>query len=331
MAREKIAIDLGNSQTKIYKAGYGLVLSEPTVIASSSAGDEKVGKEAKKMVGKTASDTRIVFPLFEGEVVSQKYAVKIISNFLKKVEVKSGFNSKAVVSVPCGLGADGLKKLESAMREAGLGSVDFVEAPILSALGQNLILNDFNPHFIVDMGAGNTNIGAVSSEGVIAGVSVNIGGNSIDTALIDFIAEHAGLQIGLNTAEKIKIQIGSLVEGDNLSTLVNGRDVSTGKPRSIIIKASDIKGVLESYYDKVAELSLKVLAKLPPEVSACIRHAGIYVGGGLASVYGLEDYFTEKFGMKINLAENPQTAVAFGGGVLLSDEHLLKKLRLELK
>ncbi len=331
MARERIAIDLGNSQTKIYKTGYGLVLSEPTVMAIGSAGEDKIGKEAKKLVGKTASATKIVFPLFEGDVVSPKYAVKILSHFLSKIEFNSGFNSKAIVSVPCGLSADSLKKLENAVREAGVGSVDFVEAPILSALGQNLILNDFNPYFIVDMGAGNTNIGAVSSEGVIAGVSVNIGGNSIDTALIDFIAEHAGLQIGLNTAEKIKIQIGSLVERDNLSTLVNGRDVTTGKPRSVIIKASDIKGVLENYYDKVAELSLKVLAKLPPEVSACIRHAGIYVAGGSASVFGLEDYFTTKFGMKINLSENPQTAVAFGGGVLLSNENLIKKLRLEIK
>ena len=331
MAREKIAIDFGNSQTKIYKTGDGLVLLEPTVISVGSAGDTKIGKEAKKLVGKTASDTKIIFPMFEGEVVSEPFAIKVLSNFLQKTEVKTGGFTKAIVSVPCGLSADALKGVESVITGAGIGSVDFVEAPILSALGQNLILNDFNPHFIIDMGAGNTNIGAVSSEGVIAGISVNIGGNSIDTALIDFIAEHSGLQIGLNTAEKMKIQIGSLVEKDNLSTLINGRDVTTGKPRSVCIKASDIKAVLEGYYDKIAELSLQVLAKLSPEVSACVRHAGIYVAGGTASVYGLEDYYSKKFGMKVNVAENPKTAVAFGGGVLLSDDTMLKKVRIEIK
>ncbi len=330
MASEKLVIDFGNAQTKIYKLGAGLVLSEPT-IATVSTTDNKVkavGNEAKKLLGKTASDTKIVYPIFEGEVVSDKVAVAVLNDFIKKTESKSLLGVNAVMSVPCGVTSKTLKQLENVASSVGVTKVHFVEAPILSALGQNLTLTDFSPYFIIDMGAGTTNVAAVSLEGVIAGISVNIGGNGIDTAIIDFIAENYGLQIGVGSAEKLKIQIGSLIEHDTLSTVVNGRDVLTGKPRAISVKASDIREVILGYYDKVAEVALKVLAKLPPEVSAEIRHAGLYVSGGPASVFGLEDYYAKKFGMQISIAENPQTVVAFGGGQLQSNPVALKKLEL---
>jgi rod shape-determining protein MreB len=334
MAVEKLAIDFGNAVTKIYKLGAGMVLVEPTVAAVSSRENKAkvIGDDAKKLIGKTAEGTKIVFPVSEGDIVSEKVASSILSGFMKKIEAGSKFlGTKALVSVPCGVDGALIKKLETVMGSVGITSVDFVEAPILSAIGQNLTLTDFSPYFIIDMGAGNTNIAAVSLEGVIAGVSVNLGGNNVDTALIDYIADNYGLFIGVATAEKIKLKIGSLVEYDSLATVVNGRDVTTGKPRSISLKSSEIYEVIKKYYDTVADISLKVLAKLPPEVSAEIRHSGIFVSGGSASVYGLEDYFTEKFGMQISVSDNPQTAIAFGGGMLLADAKKLKKLKVKIE
>lgn len=334
MATERLALDFGTAETKIYKLGSGMVLAEPTVAAVST--DDKfkiraVGKDAKKLIGKTAEKTKIVFPMFEGEVVSDKVATAVLSEFLDKIEFKGGIlGGSVVVSVPCGASFDLLRKIESIAVGAGIGTVDFVEAPILSAIGQELTLTEFSPYFIIDMGAGNTNIAAVSLEGVIAGISVNMGGNSIDTALIDFIAEEYGLQIGLVTAEKLKVKIGSLIDNDTLSSVVNGRDLTTGKPRSISISAKDIKSVVEKYYQAISELALKVLAKLPPEVSAEIRHAGIYVSGGGAKIYGLEDYFTKKFGMQVTIAKNPSYCTAFGGGIALGNPKLLKKIKVKI-
>ena len=334
MATERLALDFGTAETKIYKLGSGMVLAEPTVAAVST--DDKfkiraVGKDAKKLIGKTAEKTKIVFPMFEGEVVSDKVATAVLSEFLDKIEFKGGIlGGSVVVSVPCGASFDLLRKIESIAVGAGIGTVEFVEAPILSAIGQELTLTEFSPYFIIDMGAGNTNIAAVSLEGVIAGISVNMGGNSIDTALIDFIAEEYGLQIGLVTAEKLKVKIGSLIDNDTLSSVVNGRDLTTGKPRSISISAKDIKSVVEKYYQAISELALKVLAKLPPEVSAEIRHAGIYVSGGGAKIYGLEDYFTKKFGMQVTIAKNPSYCTAFGGGIALGNPKLLKKIKVKI-
>ncbi len=334
MAVEKIAVDFGSSQTKIYKLGFGMVLSEPTVAAVFS--DEKsnvraIGKDAKKLIGKTVEKTKIVNPVIDGEVVSEKIAVSVLDNFLKKIEFKTFLGGgKALVSVPSGANQTLIKKYESVLLDAGVASVDFAYAPILSAIGQDLTLTDFTPYFIIDMGAGITDIATVSLEGVIAGISVNMGLNKIDTALIDYIAEEYGLQIGILTAEKLKIQIGSLMENDVLSAVVNGRDLSTGKPRSISITSKAIRNVLCTFYDTVAELALKVLAKLPPEVSAEIRHAGIYISGGGAKIFGLEEYYLKKFGMPINVATNPEMCVAFGGGIALGDGKLLKKIKIKV-
>lgn len=330
MATIKIGVDLGTSDTKIYSVGSGIVLNEPTVTALSQdgAGEIKaVGLEAKKLIGKTAENTKIVFPVFEGEVVNETLATEMLSRFLKKTKCKKNFSSTvAVFSVPCGMEEVQIKKLSRVAERAGIASSYFVEVPILSAIGMNIPLTESTPCFLIDMGGGTTNVAALSLDGVIAGISVSLGGKNIDTRLIDYIADAYGLQIGLLTAERIKTQIGSLYEADTLSTVVNGRDLETGRPRSIVLKAVDIFKPISEYYDKIFSIASSVLAKLPPEVSAEIRHAGIYISGGGASVAGLEEYYRKKFNMAINIAEEPSLSVVLGLGATVASTELLKKV-----
>ncbi len=335
MAAIKLAIDLDSSYTNIYMLGGGLVLSEPTV--ATVAQDEKaeikaIGAEAKKLIGKTAKNTKIVFPVFEGEIVNEKVAVAILNEFLTKIGVANRIGGcHALFSVPCGVTADMLDKYRLVCKKCGISKVFFVETPLLSALGQRIPLNDSTPCFVIDMAGGTTNIGAVSLDGVIAGISVNFGSNKISTDIIDFVAENYGLQIGLLTAERLKNEIGSLAKNDALTAVVNGRDVKTGTPRSISIRAMDIYEPVAKYFDKISELALTVLRKLPPEVSAEIRHAGIYLSGEASSLYGLEKYYGEKFSMKINIAEKGMMSVALGGGVALGDADLLKKIAISTR
>ncbi len=332
MATVKLAIDLDSAYTNIYMLGGGLVLSEPTVAAvgqDDKAEVKAVGAEAKKLIGKTAKNTKIVFPVYEGEIVNEKVATSILSAFLKKLEIKNKLTScHALFSVPCGVTAEMLDKYRLVAKKCGISRVYFIETPLLSALGQRIPLNDSTPCFIIDMAGGVTNIGAVTLDGVIAGISVNFGSNKISTDIIDFVAENYGLQIGLLTAERLKKEIGSLLDNDALSTVVNGRDVKTGTPRAISLRAMDILEPVAKYFDKISELALTVLKKLPPEVSAEIRHAGVYVSGEGSCLYGLEKYYAEKFGMKINVADNGQMSVALGGGVALGDKELLNKIAI---
>ncbi len=335
MAVEKLAIDFDSVNTNIYMVGGGLVLSEPTVAAVSLDSKNEVkatGEDARKLIGKTAKNTKIVFPVFEGEIVNEKVAVGLLNSYLEKIGVKNGFvGSRVLFSVPCGVTSDIIEKYNKVAKNCGMGKVFFAEAPILSALGQRIPLNDSSPCFVIDMAGGTTNIAAVSLDGIIAGISVNFGANKISTDIMDYVADKFGLQIGLLSAEKLKKEIGSLDSSDALATIVNGRDLKTGAPRSVSIKAMDIIEPVSKYYDKIAELAIAVLKKLPPEVCAEIRHAGIYVSGVASTAYALEKYYSGKFGMKINVAENGAMAVALGGGIAMGDAHLLKKVALSLK
>ena len=332
MGAIKLSIDFGSLYTNIYMLGSGLVLSEPTVAAVGQDAKNEVkvvGDEARKLIGKTSKNTKIVFPVFEGEIVNEKVAIGLLSAFLKKIEIKNLFlNCTAIFSVPCGVTCEILDKYKRVAKACGINKVYFAEAPLLSALGQRVPMNDSTPCFLIDMAGGTTNVAAVSSDGVIAGLSVNFGANKVSTDIIDYLAENYGLQVGLLTAERLKKEIGSLAKNDTLSAVVNGRDIETGAPKAISLKAMDIFTPVSAYYDKVAEIANSVLQKLPPEVSAEIRHAGIYISGIASSVYALEQYYFDKFGIKINVCENGLMAVALGGGVALGNNDLLKKLTL---
>ncbi len=330
---DKISIDFDSLYTNIYKLGSGLVLSEPTVatVGVDGKGEIKaIGIDAKKLIGKTAEKTKIVFPVFEGEIVNEKVASKLLNAFLNKIGITSKiFGAQAIISVPCGASAEMIDKYENVAKSSGISKVCFAEAPILSALGQRLPLNDFSPCFLIDMAGGTTNIAALSLDGIIAGFSVNFGANKVSTDIIDYVAETYGLQIGLLTAERLKKEIGSLMDDDGLVTVVNGRDIISGSPRAVSLKAVDLLIPVKKYYEKVLELATSLLTKLPPEVSAEIRRSGLYVAGVGAKIYGLEAFYTNKLAMKVTISENPDMAVALGGGIALGNSDVLKKIMIK--
>lgn len=329
-----LAIDMGTSMTNIYQLGSGVVLSEPSVVAVSSAEREvkAVGLDAKRLIGKTAENTSIIFPVSEGLISDENMAVVMLSYFLKKIQAK-GFMKKirAAVSVPCGLESVELYKFAAVLRACGIRDFDFIENPICCALGMNVPLTEFSPCFTIDMGGGCTNIAALSLDGIIAGMSVNMGGGNVDAQIIDYIAYKYNLKIGLLTAERVKMQIGSLLENDATSAVINGRDVETGRPRSVSLTAAELFPPLKVYYDKTIEMAWKVMKKLPAEVSAEIRHAGLYVTGGCSAVAGLDYYVKEKLEMEINLCEAPETSAVTGAGILLGNYKLLDKVKTEIQ
>ncbi len=335
MRNNAIAIDLGSVNTVIYQLGSGVVLSEPSVVALSVNGKSSiraVGSEAKKLIGKTAETTKIVFPIVEGEIADVKNATAMTENFLNKITLrKLSLRPKALVSVPCGIENDEIKKYAKVLSGAGVYNADFVESPILTALGLGIPVSESTPCVIIDVGGGTTNIAAVSLDGVIAGVNVNMGGRNVDAMIINRIADLFGLRIGMLTAEKIKTQIASLIEGDATRTVINGRDIESGKPRSVSVSASDVLLPVAAFFDKIFEIASMVMAKLPAEVSAEIRRSGVYFSGGVSRLPGLDGYFREHMAIRANVFEDPEMTAAIGGGILLGNEKLLKKVRIEKK
>ena len=329
----KLAIDLGSSVTKIFKIGSGIVLAEPSCVAVTSGSNivKAIGEDAKRLIGKTAEFTTIVFPVFEADIVNENMAAVMLAYFLKKVGIAPAQAKRCEVlfSVPCGAQEDLLEKYYRLADACKIGFVNFVETPFLAAFGQNISLNETNPTFIIDVGGGSTNIAAFSLDGMIAGISLNIGGGNIDSQISDHIADSFNLKIGLLTSEKLKMTVASLYTNDKESMVINGRDIATGRPRSVAVSSVDIYEPVKLFADKVAEYAGMILAKLPAEVSAAIWHSGIYLSGGSAKIMGIDDYLAHSLQMDINLSDEPQMAVILGGGRTIGYDDILECIKID--
>ncbi len=325
----KLAIDFGSAVTKIYKIGYGTVLAEATcVTVQKDTGEIRAfGNDAKRLLGKTADLTDVCFPVHEGEIASKELAGPLLEYFVRKVARRSPI--EALFCVPCGFKPDSREKVYAVAKSAGISRVNFVETPFLSALGQDVPLSESNPVFAIDIGADVTSIAAFSLDGIIAGVGMNVGGKNMDVHIIDHVAEKFNLKIGSLTSEKLKNSVGSLIEDDNQSTIINGRDLMTGKPRSVSVSSSDIEFPVRVYIDKIIEYAELVLRKLPAEVSAAIGKNGFYLSGGVAKLAGIADYFERSLQMEAHIPEDPQMAVVLGGGRAIGNPALLRRIRLD--
>ena len=321
-----IALDMGSSNTYIYQSGMGIILEEPSVVAlDTEKGKVKaLGVEAKKLMGLAVEETEVISPIFEGTIENELATKKMLKGFLDKINYKM---QKMVVSVPCGVENEKLIMLNKVLGYVGCGEVSFVESPILTALGMG-ILTDSAPRFVINIGGGTTNISAVSSSGIIAGVNINFGGQNIDSMLISTIEQRFNLKIGMRTAEQLKVHLASMFPGDRLSYVVNGRDLNNGMPKPISVKAGEIYQTLVAFFDIICNVTTKLMAKLPPEVLAEINRSGIFVSGGVSKIAGLGDYLTERLQIKTIIDSSPEYSNVLGAGVLLSNKEMLKKLRI---
>ena len=324
----KIAIDLGSSMTKIYRAdsGNGVALAEPTCVAVN--GIERVvtavGKEAKKLVGKTAEFTQIVFPVHEGNIVDGKLAAEMLKEFLNRVGVQPNILKRVqtVFSVPCGASEGLIEDYARLAEECGLRKVLFVEAPYLVALGSDVVLSESNPVFTMDIGGGVTNIAVLSLGGIISGLSMNIGGHNMDANIIEKMARCNNLNIGDLTAERIKNEIGSLSPKARASTVAQGSSTETFYPASIAVQSAEVADCIRVYVDKVLEYAGLVLNQLPAEVAAAVNKNGLCLSGGIAKLDGVAEYISSKLGMEVRVTEEPQFAVVLGGGLIARDQKL---------
>lgn len=325
----KLAIDLGSTMTKIYRAdaGCGVVLAEPSCVAVSGYSREvrAVGKAAKKLIGKTAEFTEIVFPVYEGEIVDERLAVVMLKDFLSRVgSGKAWKRAEAIFSVPCGASEELKESYRCVAEEAGLKNVRLAEAPYLTALGSDGVLTDSDPVFTVDIGGGVTNIAVVSLGGIIAGLSMNVGGNNMDANIAQRIERVKGLRIGALTAERIKNEIGSLSLSSRGTTVAEGSSVAYARPSSVSVQSAEIYDCIRVYVDKIIEYAAAVLKKLPAEVAATVNKNGIYLTGGVAKLPYLPEYFAQKLEMRARVCEEPQFANVSGGGAAARDKTLAK-------
>ena len=332
---KKIAIDFGSGVTKIYMPGCGVVLMEATCIAVEEYSEDGVkrtgikayGDKARALSGRAAVNTHIVNPVCDGDIVHEELAFILLEYFLEKIEIsyRKAKRTEVIFVIPCGTKAEVRQKYLNLAHNCGFTNVYFTLTPFAAVLGHNVAVSESNPVLSLDIGHSITNIAAFSQDGIIYGLSLNLGGGNIDVHLIDELAENHNLKIGGLTAERLKNTVGSLLEDDNKMMVVDGRELSSGAPASVSVNSGQIYGVITTYIDKILEYVTLVLSKLPAEAASAIMHGGVYLSGGLLKMDGLAEYIQQKLNIPVNMPEEVQLAAVIGGGTILAGEILTDK------
>ncbi|MBO5926056.1 MAG: rod shape-determining protein [Clostridia bacterium] len=330
--KAKIAIEIGTSYTKIFKSRADVVLCEPTLIAIQKGNYKKpvaVGVEAEKLIGKVSDDVKIIRPINNTTIIDHKALRALLASFVSKIKVKNELMPDVILTVGCGSDGEIISEFEDVLNRVGLYNVTYAEAPVLALLGADAPLTDNSCHAVIDLGGGQTTVCVLNLSGVISGVSAEIGGNDLNRMIIAHCEETLNLTLSESEVENLKRSIASLILDDDSKTVVQGRETSSGKPRSLNVTASQISKPVQEYSKKVAEIANLVLSKLNGDCIKEITKNGIYLSGGGSNLYGIEEYFTKILGYKTNVVPEPDLSIIIGAGKLISDKALLNKLKLK--
>ncbi|PCI29151.1 rod shape-determining protein [Candidatus Wolfebacteria bacterium] len=320
----KLGIDLGTANTLVFVPGEGVVLNEPSVVAVSEMENKilAVGIEAKQMLGRTPDDIVAYRPMKDGVIADYRVTEAMLSYYIKKALGKFNiFKPDILISVPAGVTSTERRAVVEAATKAGAKNAYVIKEPILAAIGAGIPIQEARGYMIVDVGGGTTDVAVISLGGIVACTSVKCAGNRMDHAITDYIKKTFNLAIGDQTAEDIKVSIGSAVPmEEELTTTIKGRDYITGLPRTAEIRTNEIVKAISKELREMIKAIKDVLQETPPELAADIIDQGITMTGGSSQLRNFPELVYRRTGVKAKLADNAFFCVSRGTGVAL--EHL---------
>lgn len=333
-----LSIDLGTANTLIYVRERGIILDEPSVVAirmhNGQKSIEAVGKEAKRMLGRTPGNIQAIRPLKDGVIADFQVTEKMLQHFIAKVH-ESKFirpSPRVLICVPCTSTQVERRAIRESALSAGAREVKLIEEPMAAAIGAGLQVEEATGCMVVDIGGGTTEIAIISLNGVVYRDSIRIGGDRFDESIVSYVRRKYGSLIGDSTAERIKQEIGCGYKSDELKEIdVRGRHLAEGVPRSFTLTNDEILASLEEPLDAMMRSIKLALEQSPPELAADIAESGIVLTGGGALLTDLDKRITNETGLPVFIAEDPLTCVARGGGKALElmDRHVLDLLSTE--
>lgn len=324
-----MGIDLGTANTLVYVKGKGIVLDEPSIVAIDKDTNKilAVGKEAKRMVGRTPGNIVAIRPLRDGVIADFETTEKMLRYFIQRVHKNVAFaRPRIVICVPSGITAVERKAVIEATEQAGARAAYIIEEPLAAAIGADLPINEPTGSMIVDIGGGTSEVAVISLGGIVVSQSLRIGGDEMDEAITYYLKKEHNLLLGERSAEKVKIEIGSAFPLENEEKLeINGRDLVTGLPKTIIITSQQIRKALEKTIADIVNSIIEVLDVTPPELASDIMKRGIVLSGGGALLKGLTERVSRETHCPVYLANDPLASVALGAGRCSEDFATLKK------
>ncbi len=318
-----IAIDLGTANTLIYVKGRGIVLSEPSVVAIQTGTGKviAVGREAKKMLGKTPGDIIAVRPMREGVIADFEVVGKMIKYFIAKSQPhRKLVHPRVVIGVPSGVTEVERRAVREAAEQAGATKIYLIEESRAAALGAGIPVDEPAGHMVIDIGGGTTEVSVLSLGGIVITNSIRVGGDKFDEAIMAHLKKYHNLIVGEKTAEELKIKIGSAYPLKIVETMeIKGRDAISGLPRTLKIDSVEVREALQDPVNKVLEAVRTTLDQTPPELASDIIDRGIVMTGGGSLLRGLTKFIAKNTGVPVFLAENPLTCVVMGSGKFLDE------------
>ena len=326
---KKIGIDLGTCNSLVFAPGKGVVLQEPSVVAVALEENRilAVGEEAKEMIGRTPDTIRVYRPLKDGVIADFRVTQAMIKYFIDKT---SGFwrffKPELMIGIPAGITSTERRAVIEAAMNAGAKQTFLAKEPILAAIGASIPINSCSGNMIVDIGGGTSEIAVISLGGIVTCHSLRVGGDKIDLAISDFIKKKHNLAVGEQTAEEIKIKIGTaLPEKEERKLEIRGRDLISGLPRTIKVSSNEISEAISEINSEIIHVIKAVLRETPPELSADIIEKGMIISGGGALLRNISERISQETGVPCFLAEDPLLCVAKGTGIVLDNLDIYKK------
>ena len=319
---QDIGIDLGTATVIAYVKGKGIVLREPSVVAvdNNTGNVLAVGKEARRMLGRTPGNIVATRPLREGVISSYTETEKMLKYFINKVCGRFIFAPRIMICIPSQVTEVEKKAVIDAASQAGARKVYLIEEPRAAEIGAGIDISKPCGNMVVDIGGGTTDIAVISLGGSVVSSSLKVAGDKFDEYIVKYIKRKHNMIIGERTAEELKINVGCVfpkVQDNEME--IRGRDLSSGLPKTIVIKSSEM---LEALYEPammIVDAVHSVLEKTPPELAADISDKGIYMTGGGCLVNGLDKLLQEKTGITVMIAQDTESCVALGTGKALDN------------
>jgi len=328
-----LAIDLGTANTLAYVRGKGIVVNEPSVVATDTRTGKivAIGQEAKAMVGMTPEQIKAVRPLKDGVIADFKMTEALLRYFIKKAGSRSRLiRPRIVIAVPFGITEVEKKAVKDSAYSAGASDVTLVLEPMAAAIGAGLPIEEPSGNMIIDIGGGTTEVAVISLSGIVVSRSIRIAGDEMDEAIIQYIKRKYNLLIGEKTAEIIKKTLGSACPLDTEKVVeVRGRDLAGGVPSVMKISSEEIRDALAETVFSIVDAIRVTLEHTPPELSADIIDRGIILTGGGSLLQNLDYKIKEETGLPVSLADDPLLTVALGTGKIMMEKSLLRTVAIE--
>ena len=329
MFTKHIGVDLGTVNVLVWVKGKGIILQEPSVVAIAT-NDNKivaVGTDARSMLGRTPETIEVARPLRDGVIADYVVTEAMLRYFIEKVAGRLRmFKPLIAISVPVGVTSVESRAVHDAAIQAGGREAYLIPEPLAAALGAGMPVDTPTGNLVVDIGGGTSEAAVISMNGIVEFASVRVGGNRIDESIISYVKRKYNLMVGEQTAEEVKIRIGSALPlEEELSMEVRGRDQVSGLPKTIEISSGEVTEAISEPISSIVGVVKGVLEKTPPELASDVIDRGVVMTGGGALLRGFDRLLTKETGVPCYVADNPIACVALGAGKALEDYEVIKR------